>query len=78
MDEKERAPIHEKILLTIDEAAQRFHNVLSGLSDLIDDGMYFNDDGDLTEYGVAQVANFVSEYENARKEVQNYRADIAF
>lgn len=59
------------------DAAQRFHNVLSGLSDLIDDDMYFNDDGDLTEYGVAQVANLVSEYENARKEVQNYQADIA-
>lgn len=58
------------------EAAQRFHNVLSGLSDLIDDDMYFDNDGNLTEYGVAQVANLVSEYENARKEVQNYQADI--
>lgn len=59
------------------DAAQRFHNVLSGLSDMIDDDMYFNDDGDLTEYGIAQVANLVSEYENARKEVQNYQADIS-
>lgn len=59
------------------DAAKRFQNVLSGLSDLIDSDMYFDDDGKLTEYGVAQVANLVSEYENARKEVQNYQADIA-
>jgi hypothetical protein len=57
-------------------AAQRFQDVLSGLSELIDDDMYFDDDNNLTEYGVAQVANLVSEYENARKEVQNYQADI--
>ncbi len=59
------------------DAAKRFQNVLSGLSDLIDSDMYFDDDGNLSEYGVAQVANLVSEYENARKEVQNYQADIA-
>lgn len=58
-------------------AAQRFQSVLSGLSDLIDSEMYFDNDGNLTEYGVAQVANLVSEYENARQEVQNYQADIA-
>lgn len=57
-------------------AAQRFQDVLSGLSGLIDEDMYFDEDNNLTEYGVAQVANLVSEYENARKEVQNYQADI--
>lgn len=58
------------------DAAQRFHNVLSGLSSLMDDSMYIDDDGKFTEYGVARIANLVNEYENARKEVSNYMADI--
>lgn len=56
--------------------AQEFANVLSGISDLIDSDMYFDKDGNMTQYGVAQIATLVSEYETARKEVQNYQNDI--
>lgn len=59
------------------DSCERYADVLSGIKDLIDEDMYFDKDGNLTDYGVAQVANLVGEYENARKEVQNYSNDIA-
>lgn len=59
------------------DSCERYADVLSGVKDLIDDDMYFDKDGNLTDYGVSQIANLVGEYENARKEVQNYSNDIA-
>ncbi len=59
------------------DSCERYADVLSGIKDLIDEDMYFDKDGNLTDYGVAQIANLVGEYENARKEVQNYSNDIA-
>ena len=58
------------------KACERYADVLSGIKDLIDEDMYFDSDGKITEYGVSQLANLVGEYENARKEVQNYSDDI--
>ena len=59
------------------DAAKRLHDVISGISDLIDDDMYYDENGKLTSYGISQVANLVKEYENARTEVENYSNDIA-
>lgn len=58
------------------DACERFADVLSGVKSLISSDMYFDTDGNLTEMGVSQVANLVSEYENAREEVRNYSNDI--
>lgn len=58
------------------ESCQRVAKVLSGISNLMDDDMYFDKDGNLTKYGVVQIANLVKEFENARKEVKNYSKDI--
>ena len=58
------------------EAAKQFGDVLSGLSGLISDDMYFDKDKQLTKFGVAKIGNLVSEYENARTEVSNYQDDI--
>lgn len=58
------------------KACERYADVLSGIKDLIDEDMYFDKDGKITNYGITQLANLVSEYENARKEVQNYSNDI--
>ncbi len=58
------------------KACERYADVLSGIKDLIDEDMYFDSDGKITEYGISQLANLVGEYENARKEVQNYSDDI--
>ncbi|MDE6568085.1 MAG: hypothetical protein K2K70_10200, partial [Lachnospiraceae bacterium] len=58
------------------QAAQRFQDVLSGLSDLINDDMLYDKDGNFTEFGIAQLGNLVKQYESAREEVQNYSNDI--
>lgn len=58
------------------ETAERYADVLSGISDLISDDMYFDKDGNLTEFGIAQMANLVKQYEIAREEVANYSNDI--
>ena len=58
------------------DSAQRFADILSGVSNLIDDDMMFNSDGELTDFGVTRIANITSQYETARKEVQNYSEDI--
>ena len=58
------------------EKAKRLANVLEGISDLIDEDMYFDKDGNLTRFGMAQIANLTKQYENARTEVKNYTKDI--
>ena len=58
------------------DACKRYADTLSGIKNLIDEDMYFDSDGKITDYGVSQLANLVGEYENARKEVQNYSDDI--
>lgn len=58
------------------KAAKALADVLSNISDLIDDDMLYNKDGKFTEFGVAQMANMVKQYENAREEVGNYTNDI--
>lgn len=59
------------------EKCERLKKTLEGISNLIDESMFYNDNGSFTDYGVSQVANLVKQYENARKEVSNYSADIA-
>ncbi|MCD7762719.1 MAG: hypothetical protein LUI14_05890 [Lachnospiraceae bacterium] len=59
------------------DACSRLSDVLSGIKDLIDEDMYFDADGNMTDFGVAQLANIIHEYENASEEVQNYSNDIA-
>ena len=58
------------------DAAKRYADVISGIKNLISDDMYFDADGNLTKWGVSQIANIVSQYETARDEVQNYSNDI--
>lgn len=58
------------------EAAQRLSKTLSGIKDLISEDMYFDSNGNLTDFGILQVANLVSEYENAQREVKHYSNDI--
>jgi len=58
------------------DSSARLKNILDGVSGLISDDMLFDSDGNLTDYGVAKTANLVGQYENARKEVQNYSNDI--
>lgn len=58
------------------QAAKRLLDVVQGLSDLISDDMLYDSDGRLTEYGVAQAASLVKQYELVREEVQNYADDI--
>lgn len=71
-----RDDVYWRVFNRAHEAAQRLLDVVKGLSDLITDDMYFDKNGKLTNFGVAQVANLVKEYETARKEVQNYSNDI--
>ena len=56
--------------------AKRFREVISGIVDLLDDDMYFNKDGMLTQYGVTKIAELTKQYELARTEVENYTNDI--
>lgn len=58
------------------KAAQALKDILSGIADLIDDTMLYDKNGNFTDYGVAQMANIVKQFETARKEVQNYTKDI--
>lgn len=58
------------------KAAQALKDILSGIADLIDDDMLYDKNGNFTDYGVAQMANIVKQFETARKEVQNYTNDI--
>ena len=58
------------------DAVERLGKILSGVNDLIDDDSIFGKDGKLTDFGVARVAMLTKELSNARKEVQNYSADI--
>ena len=58
------------------KAAQALRDVLSGIGDLIDDTMLYDKDGKFTDFGVAQMANSIKQYETAREEVQNYTDDI--
>lgn len=58
------------------KAAQALKDILSGIADLIDDTMLYDKNGNFTDYGVAQMANIVKQFETARKEVQNYTNDI--
>lgn len=58
------------------KAAKALKDVLSGIANLIDDDMLYDKDGKFTDFGVAQIANTIKQYETARKEVQNYTDDI--
>lgn len=56
--------------------AKRFQDVISDISELLSDDMYFNKDGILTQYGVTKIAELTKQYELARTEVENYSNDI--
>lgn len=59
------------------DECKRFADVLSGVGNLIDDEAIFDSDGNMTDLGAAKIANLAKQYENARKEVQNYSNDLA-
>lgn len=58
------------------DESERTRDVLDGISDLIDDDMTFDSDGNLTQYGIDKIALLTKQYELARKEVRNYTNDI--
>ncbi|MDE7425426.1 MAG: hypothetical protein K2N51_17345 [Lachnospiraceae bacterium] len=58
------------------KAAKALKDILSGLSDLISDDMLYSKDGKLTDFGMAQMANSIKQYETAREEAQSYTNDI--
>lgn len=53
-----------------------FANILSGLGDLIDDEMLYDEDGKLTKHGITQVALLVEGYEAARDRIAEYSAEL--
>lgn len=57
-------------------AAKELSDVLSGIASIIDESMFYSKDGKLTNFGTLQISNLIKQYENARKEVQNYTDDI--
>lgn len=58
------------------DEVERTTDVLQGISDLLDDDMLYDSEGNMTQYGIDKVALLVKQYELARKEVQNYSNDI--
>ncbi|WP_373219169.1 phage tail tape measure protein [Ruminococcus sp. 5_1_39BFAA] len=58
------------------DSCKRYADVLSGIENLIDDDMLFDENGHMTDYAISQIANLIGEYENAQQEVQNYSSDI--
>ena len=58
------------------ENVKQIANLLSGIENLIDDDMMFNSDGEITEYGIAQLSLLAKQYNQADKEVRNYQRDI--
>lgn len=58
------------------DAAQRLSDILSGMANLLSDDMFFDKNGDITEWGIDQIATLTKQFENARDEVENYSADI--
>lgn len=58
------------------DAAQRLSDILSGMTNLLSDDMFFDKNGDITEWGIDQIATLTKQFENARDEVENYSADI--
>ena len=56
--------------------AKKLETILEGISDLISNDMYFDKNGKFTQYGIAQIGVLTKQYENARKEVENYSTDI--
>lgn len=58
------------------DAAQRLSDILSGMANLLSDDMFFDKNGDITEWGIDQIATLTKQFENARDEVENYSNDI--
>lgn len=59
------------------DAITRLRDNLSGLNDLIRDEMKWDSNGKITDLGWASLALDIKDYEQSRKEVQNYTNDIA-
>ena len=58
------------------DAAQRFKDTLDGINDLLDENMFFDKDGNLTQWGVDHVSNLVKQLETLRTDTQNYTNDL--
>lgn len=58
------------------EKAEKLNGLLEGIAEFIDESMYYDKDGKITEYGIAQVGLLTAEYEGARKQVGNYQAEL--
>lgn len=58
------------------ESAERLAKILSGISNLISEDMFFDHDGNLTEYGIVHIGELVEQYKNAQEEVKNFSNDI--
>lgn len=55
---------------------ERLQNVLSGVSGLIDDEWLFDDNGELTDFGVAKVTMLVEQMNQARNEASKYAEQV--
>ena len=55
---------------------EHFEDVLNGLSDLINDDMFFDDDGKLTQYGTSQISLLVEGYEAGKDKLAEYSAEL--
>lgn len=56
---------------------EHYASVVSGISDLMDEEMFHDKDGKLTDYGVTQIATLVSGYETAQKKMGIYADELA-
>ena len=62
----------EKMHTTLENTS----SVLQNISSLINEEMLFEDDGSMTEYGIAQLSNYIKQYETARSQVEAYQQDV--
>lgn len=56
------------------EKAEQLGDALKSISDLIDDDMLFNDDGQITDFGITKMAYNIKEYENGLTDLQTLLA----
>lgn len=55
---------------------EHYETVIKGISELIDEEMYFDKDGKVTSYGITQIASLVSEYETAQNKMGIYSDEL--
>ena len=71
-----RDDVYWRSLERMHTVAVNLKNTLSSLSDLFNDDMMFDDNGNFTDIAIAKIGTLVKQYETAQKEIQNYTNDI--